>query len=295
VFGPWTYTGLWCAPEDAARARELLAQLLDGSGNANELEAAAATTAPWKEARTLALVGLAAASFVGLRLVTSPPSFTGRPASASFELSLVDDRERFTNVDEDALPAGVSVSDSDLLVNRDQVTLRSHYVRLVPRDGESFAQAHARIESWLRSITLEPGERLAWEALEETDETGKSRIAAYRSYVLHPPTLTASDVTSVTTAAAPDGGTGVAIHFTEAGTERFRLLTREHLKQRIAIAVDGMVTSAPIVQSEISGGTVQLTLGIRDTAAEQRAEAEALVRSLTKTTEMMRPRGAVAK
>jgi hypothetical protein len=281
VFGPWTYTGLWCAPEDASRARELLAQLLDDSGTAPEHGGAASTTAAWKDARTLALAGLTAASFVGLRLVTSPPTFAGAPASGSFELSLIDDRERFANVDERALPAGVSVSDYDVLVNRDQVMLRPHYVRLVPQDGESFDRARARIEPWLSSITLEPHERFAWEALEEMDDAGKIRIAAYRAYVLHPPTITASDVTSITTVGAPDGETALAVHFSEAGTERFRRLTREHIKERIAIAVHGMVTSTPIVQSEISRGPVQITLGMSDTPAEGRAKAEALVRSLT--------------
>jgi preprotein translocase subunit SecD len=53
----------------------------------------------------------------------------------------------------------------------------------------------------------------------------------------------------------------VLITFDTKGRRRFAELTRKNLGRKIAILVDGTITSAPVIQSEIAGGRSTITLG----------------------------------
>jgi preprotein translocase subunit SecD len=49
------------------------------------------------------------------------------------------------------------------------------------------------------------------------------------------------------------------IAMTEAGAKQFAVITRQHLHERLAIVVNGQLCEAPMVQSEIPGGLVEIT------------------------------------
>lgn len=51
----------------------------------------------------------------------------------------------------------------------------------------------------------------------------------------------------------------VSITFDKIGTKVFAQITREHIKKRLAIVLDGNVYSAPVIQDEITGGQAQIT------------------------------------
>jgi preprotein translocase subunit SecD len=68
----------------------------------------------------------------------------------------------------------------------------------------------------------------------------------------------------------------VAIGFDAAGAERFAALTAELVKRRLAIAVDGRVHSAPVVQMRITGGRAVISLGNSGRRERLLAQAEAL-------------------
>lgn len=53
----------------------------------------------------------------------------------------------------------------------------------------------------------------------------------------------------------------VAITFNSAGAEQFRELTGRNVKRRMAIVLDDVVASAPVIQTEIGGGHCSITLG----------------------------------
>jgi preprotein translocase subunit SecD len=53
----------------------------------------------------------------------------------------------------------------------------------------------------------------------------------------------------------------VAITFNSQGAEQFRELTGRNIKRRMAIVLDDIVASAPVIQSEIGGGHCSVTLG----------------------------------
>jgi len=51
----------------------------------------------------------------------------------------------------------------------------------------------------------------------------------------------------------------VSLKFNNQGARKFDRLTKEHVKKRFAILLEGVVQSAPVIQERISGGTAQIT------------------------------------
>ncbi len=62
----------------------------------------------------------------------------------------------------------------------------------------------------------------------------------------------------------------VLVDLTPAGAALFGKITGGHVDERLAIVVDGVVLSAPVIREPIRGGRLQIDGGF------QRAEAEAL-------------------
>jgi len=79
-------------------------------------------------------------------------------------------------------------------------------------------------------------------------------------YVQKTPLL---DHTAISSAAVTKNtSTGVPqidVEFSDVGRELFAQITKENLNKRLAIVLDGQLLSAPVIKSEISGGSVQLT------------------------------------
>jgi preprotein translocase subunit SecD len=63
----------------------------------------------------------------------------------------------------------------------------------------------------------------------------------------------------------------IEVSLTDAGRNQFAKITREHLHQRLAIVIAGKLWMAPVIQTEIPGGQIQIT------GAFGRDEAGALV------------------
>jgi protein-export membrane protein SecD len=57
------------------------------------------------------------------------------------------------------------------------------------------------------------------------------------------------------------GQPNVSVHFNPEGTRQFDELTKKNINHRLAIILDGQVKSAPVLQSHISDGRAQITLG----------------------------------
>jgi preprotein translocase subunit SecD len=55
------------------------------------------------------------------------------------------------------------------------------------------------------------------------------------------------------------GEPNVAIKFNSQGAKEFERITGENVKKRLAIILDGVVHSAPVIQERISGGRAQIT------------------------------------
>lgn len=216
---------------------------------------------------------VAASAFVP---VAAPPQAAA--VLAAFEVALVDDGGRLAALEHSLeLPAGVSWGE-EVLYTRDGESLRPRFVRLALQEGETLDQALKRIAPWLTPLALPANERLVWGALFETDGDERERLVGYRSYVLFPPSIVAEDVIEASVDDQSDFP-GVRLRFAPAGAARFQAITRDHRKERMAIVIKGLVQSAPVIQSEISGGNVIVMTGGASTE-QQRAGAEELVRLL---------------
>ncbi|MDP3733093.1 MAG: hypothetical protein Q8Q91_00985, partial [Candidatus Daviesbacteria bacterium] len=56
----------------------------------------------------------------------------------------------------------------------------------------------------------------------------------------------------------------VLLNFNAQGTKPFARVTKENVGKRLAIVLDGIVHSAPVIQSEIPSGEATITFGLYD-------------------------------
>jgi len=100
----------------------------------------------------------------------------------------------------------------------------------------------------------------------------------YRTYYLHSEVALTGDY--ITDASVrPDSETGqpeVALNFDRAGAKKFEKLTGAHVRERMAIVLEGEVSSAPVIQTRIGGGAARITLGATRNYNEALAEAQDL-------------------
>ena len=91
---------------------------------------------------------------------------------------------------------------------------------------------------------------------------GKQR---FRSYIVHAATeITGDDVLDATTTVNESGMDQqpvVSLRFTAIGGKRFEEVTGANIKKRMAIVLDDIVESAPVINGKIGGGSAMITLG----------------------------------
>jgi preprotein translocase subunit SecD len=108
------------------------------------------------------------------------------------------------------------------------------------------------------------------------------RLILYELYLVQRrPELTGRDIARAR--AFRDGSTGryeVSVTFTARGGQRFERLTRQMVGRRLAIVLDGQVSSAPVVQAAIPGGRARISPGGFKDPTTERIEAEELASAL---------------
>jgi hypothetical protein len=214
---------------------------------------------------SLFALALALAALPGCnRHGTADEGAAAQPARVTMQIVAIDDMAAPFETPTQPLPRGVSMFD-ELVADPTQGARVVHYARIVLDRGETQAAAIKRVEPWLAAHPLPPGRRFGFGEIIETDDaTGKSEVVGLRTYVFEgDAALTEADVAEAKVEA--DDGTGpvrtpsIAISLTTAGTERFRAFTAAHVQKRAAILLDGMVRSAPLIQTEIGGGKVRIS------------------------------------
>lgn len=176
------------------------------------------------------------------------------PVTELFSVFAVDDE--VTPIDATTpLPAGATR-------HRERVTLagRVHerwYLGFPGAEGDLAARRRAL--DALSHIALPEGRRFV---------VGPGGAGELRSFVvIEPPALVADDIASLEE--QPDEfGPVIAIELTPSAAQRFHRFTADHLRQRLAIVVEGLVRSAPIVMEPITGGRLHLSLGATDAGAD---------------------------
>jgi preprotein translocase subunit SecD len=107
-------------------------------------------------------------------------------------------------------------------------------------------------------------ELLIGEAEYVQDTPRKQGETAYRTYYLFARAeVTGQAIEDAFVANDPQQGGKpyVAINFNSSGADQFKELTGRNVKRRMAIVLDDVVASAPVIQSEIGGGHCSITMG----------------------------------
>jgi preprotein translocase subunit SecD len=147
------------------------------------------------------------------------------------------------------------------------------------RAGESPAAARARLEGALRGAVLPPGRALAFGRLNAWDAGARGADGVpqgWRSYVLETPAQVGNaHVADAQVATDELSGVSVLLRFTAEGSSKFEQLTAKNTKRRLAIVLDGIVESAPLIQTPIAGGKASITMG-KGSAEEQLRDARQL-------------------
>jgi preprotein translocase subunit SecY len=293
VVAPYAPAEILVAEADAERATALLRHVFRGEKRsepepATDTEPPGAITTPWTPRRRV--IGLVATTSIALLSIVAAnvtPSATAAPSGgrARLEVVRVDDSvdvfERLRDAD---LPPGIEIRSEDVPIGRGNRT-KTYFARTRTSEGEPYEGAVRRMRAWCDELPLREGNRIALEAIEDRDPaTDKPHRVGVRTFVLAgAPVLTTDDVVEAVPALNPSRGIPgayVAVTLSPAGSERFRAATGSWVERRIAILVDDVVASAPVVKTEIGGGRITVTMGAGD-PEEQLVQAKALARALS--------------
>lgn len=212
--------------------------------------------------------------------------------TARLEFKLLDDGTDFfgavaATVDPDTLPKGVSLDNPEQVSVGPGETKISNFARIVKQPDETMKEARERLQKWVEEkLDVPDDHEVGYGILYETDpDTGQQIEVGWRTYYLFSKAEVTGDQLR-DAQAVPDqsgglGGWYVALTFTDAGGTRFEEITGANIKKRFAIILDGKVESAPVIQTKISGGRAQITLGAADprTQLEEARQLELVLRS----------------
>lgn len=206
--------------------------------------------------------------------------------TARLEFKILDDDTDFfgglsKKLAPESLPEGLSFFQENAPVGKDAEggnrTKTITYAFLKKGDKETSTQTLRRFRDWVATLEV-PNDREIGYELEHrvVDEvTLKQEESGFRTYFLKSRAEVTGDQIR-DAAAQPEQGTGslggwnVALTFTDAGGKAFGKITAANIKRRFAIILDGRAESAPVIQSAITGGHCQITLGGSDPEAQLR-------------------------
>jgi preprotein translocase subunit SecD len=112
-----------------------------------------------------------------------------------------------------------------------------------------------------RIVVELPGVHDPNDAIELIGQTAQLLFAEVgEDFTLIPTDLTGADLESAKVVFDPTSGKPVVgIEFTSEGAEKFAQITGRNVGKQVAILLDGIPVSSPVVQQQISGGSAQIT------------------------------------
>lgn len=142
----------------------------------------------------------------------------------------------------------------------DTAMVTRHFAKVEVSGGESLDDARERLLSFARGVSLPPGRRFG---LQKNLGTNDGDQLGWRTFVLlGEAVLTDANIATARVEQSPDQPGALILHmrFDEAGARILSEVTARSLRRRLAIVVDGVVQSAPVVMSPIDGGQAQIYL-----------------------------------
>jgi preprotein translocase subunit SecD len=151
---------------------------------------------------------------------------------------------------------------------------KSYFARIECRPTEIASACKKRLEAWTATLALAADRRIVF----EPSHTG------WRTYyVAARAELTQSDIARVRVADKDcESGASCALYltFSPAAAQRFEDLTGANVNRRMAIVIDDVVSSAPVIRSKIAGGAATITMGGGLDRKDDLAKAKELERVL---------------
>lgn len=131
---------------------------------------------------------------------------------------------------------------------------------LAYKEGQKFSEYVQKINE-LAKGKIPPETQIAFERIEDKRkaESGVERVP----YLLYSASdITGEDLQDASVQIDPENQRPyVAFELTPKGSDAFEKVTGEHIQDRLAIVLDNIVHSAPVIQGRIPGGRGQITLG----------------------------------
>jgi preprotein translocase subunit SecD len=147
--------------------------------------------------------------------------------------------------------------------------VKTHFARIVKRDGETMAEALDRLKKWTSTLAVPDDHLVGYERIEDyDDESGLTEEVGWRTFYLYARAeVTGEYITDAQRAVNTQSGMPevyVAITFSPAGADRFEEITGANVQRRFAIILDDVINSAPVIKTKIGGGRASITMGAGD-------------------------------
>jgi preprotein translocase subunit SecD len=191
--------------------------------------------------------------------------------TARLEFKMVDDEVDFfesiaKTSREGDLPTGLNFLQENAPIGPGK-TKPIWFGRMVRGTHEDMPDALKRLKDWVATLQIESDHEIGFGKLYEySEEKDVMEEIGWRTYFLYSKAEITGDMIRDAQARSDQsdkglGGWYVSMEFTPLGGDRFEEITGKNVKRRFAIVLDGKVESAPVIQSKISGGHGQITLG----------------------------------
>ncbi|MFI5306738.1 MAG: protein translocase subunit SecD [Polyangiales bacterium] len=181
--------------------------------------------------------------------------------TARLEFQIVDDESSFVSQLSD-LPDGITKRTEGASAGAGK-QVQSGY--LVSRGKESRKRLADYVESLKQAGRIPEDHELAIGELDRVDAQtpGKQNEPAWRTYYMFGRAeVTGQAIEDAFVATDPQTNKPyVSLNFNHDGADLFEELTGRNVKRRMAIVLDDLVASAPVIQTKIGGGRCQITLG----------------------------------
>lgn len=170
-------------------------------------------------------------------------------------------------IDPEALAAGISTGLDQWRANDTGEPYVDFYLRGPERaDLERY---FARLAASDPALAVPPNLRLGFQRMDPEQPGGRP---LWRSYLLERrPALTGAEVANAEASSDANSNRAVVmLEFNRQGTRRFGDLTARITGRKLAIVIDGLIKSAPIITGPIRGGRASITMGGDDPRAQER-------------------------
>ena len=162
------------------------------------------------------------------------------------------------------LPKGISLESENAPNGEKKTEVRSHYLvstgNTCDKKAKDCVSPQKRLQDYLSTIILpDPDHQLIISQV----HTKQDRESWRTFYVWQTSQSSGEDIDDAYLSFDPDEGNRpvVIVQFNASGAIKFEDLTKQNINRRMAIVLDNIANSAPVIQSRIGGGTARITLG----------------------------------